>query len=53
MTKVKVVKATASYSLEQKINQVLSELEGEFVDLKIAGAYDGENESFAAVIIYK
>ncbi|MED1419031.1 sporulation protein Cse60 [Bacillus smithii] len=54
MLKTRVVKATTSSSLEGKINSVLENLDpDDFVDIKVAGAYDGDDESFIAVIIYK
>lgn len=54
MHQVKVVKARATNSLEAKINSVLEELIGlEIVDIKVTGAYDGDNESYIAVIIYR
>jgi membrane protein implicated in regulation of membrane protease activity len=53
MYRVKVVKATSSSALEGKINTVLEALEGDYVDIKVSGAYDGDDEVFVAVIVYR
>jgi hypothetical protein len=53
MHKVKVVKASTASNLEENINEVLETLEGEYVDIKVSGAFDGKDEIFLAVIIYK
>ncbi|WP_440971086.1 hypothetical protein ACSS6N_12150 [Peribacillus frigoritolerans] len=47
------VKATSSPALNDRINTALSQVGDSFVDLKIAGSFDGEDESFVAVILYK
>lgn len=52
--KSKVVKATSSSVLESKLNTALEEVsEFEIVDVKVAGAYDGKNECFVAIVLYK
>jgi hypothetical protein len=53
MYRVKVVKASSSSALEGKINTALEALEGEYVDIKVSGAYDGGSETFVAVIVYR
>ncbi|MDQ0246357.1 glucose-6-phosphate dehydrogenase assembly protein OpcA [Bacillus fengqiuensis] len=53
MYRVKVVKATTSMKLEEQINLALDDIAGEYVDIKISGAYNGKYETFMAVIIYK
>jgi hypothetical protein len=53
MHKVKVVKASTATNLEDQINDFLQTLEGEYVDIKVSGAYDGKDEIFVAVIVYK
>lgn len=51
--KVKVVKASDASVLESKINTALSDLSlNQIIDIKFAGAYDGKDESFAAIIMY-
>lgn len=53
MTRVKVVKAATASSLEGKINEALESVEGKYVDIKVSGAYDGKDETFIAVVVYK
>ncbi len=54
MLQVHVVKASTSNTLQTKINEFLEDLpEKEFVDIKFAGANDGKDETFAAIIIYR
>jgi hypothetical protein len=47
------VKATTSSGLNDRINTALSQVGDKFVDLKLAGSFDGKDESFMAVILYK
>lgn len=53
MLQVKVVKASSTNALEEKINLALNGLSHVIVkDIKIAGSYDGRSEIFTAVILY-
>lgn len=49
----KVVKATTTSGLNDKINAALTQVGDRYVDLKLSGSYDGKDESFVAVILYK
>jgi hypothetical protein len=52
--KVKVVKATTASNLESNINAQLNHLvHHTIIDIKVSGAYDGKDEAFIAVIMYK
>lgn len=52
--KSKVVKGTSASALESRLNTALEEVsEFEIVDVKVAGAYDGKDECFVAVVLYK
>ncbi|WP_176541876.1 hypothetical protein [Priestia megaterium] len=53
MPRVKVVKASTAHTLQDDINKVLRELSGKYIDIKLAGGYDGTHEVFTAVIIYE
>jgi len=53
MPRVKVVKASTAHTLQEEINTVLRELSGEYVDIKLAGGYDGTHEVFTAVIVFE
>ncbi|MFC3885855.1 hypothetical protein ACFOU2_21215 [Bacillus songklensis] len=53
MHKVKVVKASNPIKLEERINFALDDIEGEYVDIKVSGSYNGKFETFIAIIVYK
>lgn len=54
MLYTKVVKASSSGVFENKINEVLRDInDNNLVDIKISGSYNGNNETFIAVIIAK
>ncbi|WP_171050900.1 hypothetical protein [Bacillus sp. BHET2] len=50
---VSVVKASTTNGLENKINDVLNTYSNKVIDIKVSGAYDGNNEIFIAVIMYE
>ncbi|MCK0471947.1 hypothetical protein [Halalkalibacter sp. APA_J-10(15)] len=53
MRQVKVIKTSSSKTMEDRINETIQNLSGEFVDIKLTGAYDGSSERFLAIIIYE
>lgn len=53
MRQVKVIKTSSSKTMEDRINETIQNLNGEFVDIKLTGAYDGSSERFLAIIIYE
>ncbi|MBP3952953.1 sporulation protein Cse60 [Bacillus suaedae] len=53
MHQVKIIKGTSSKTLQDRVNETLENLDGEFIDIKVSGASSGQEEKFLAVIIYK
>ncbi|MGD6873408.1 hypothetical protein ACQCU1_14620 [Sutcliffiella horikoshii] len=50
---VSVVKESNTNGLGSKINDVLNTYSNKVIDIKISGAYDGNNEIFIAVIMFE
>ncbi|WP_180229489.1 hypothetical protein [Priestia megaterium] len=53
MNFVKVVKARGASALEDKINTALAEATAELVDIKTAGSFDGKDDTYLAIIVFK
>lgn len=54
MIQVKVIKASRKLKLEKEINDALQALKAyNIVDIKFSGAYDGTQDMYTAVIMYK
>lgn len=50
---VRVVKSSTANGLENKINDVLNTYSNKIIDIKVSGAYDGDSESFIAIIMFE
>jgi hypothetical protein len=51
---VKVIKGGTTDDLELKINEVLDKnKESNLLDIKFSGAFDGKNDDYLAVIIFR
>lgn len=51
--RVKVIKAARDDLLEVGVNKALANLGDSVVDIKVAGSFNGEYESFVVVIVYE
>lgn len=48
-----VIKATSQHTLQQKLDEVLQRVDDSFVDLKIAGSFNGKEEEFVVIVLHK
>jgi hypothetical protein len=54
MNFVRVVRGGTTAALEEKINEILNANDDAvLVDIKLSGAYDGKNDDYMVVIIFR
>ncbi|WP_176545515.1 hypothetical protein [Bacillus pseudomycoides] len=54
MIQTVILKASSVGPLQEKVNEALKDImPAEVVDIKLSSAYDGDTDSYIAMIIYK